>query len=542
MKISISLPKFAVLAASLLISQAYAAAAFTPDQQPLGFIGPIELSDSNLVGGVKGYRGWFENGAWQGDLIEYDISAGGALSTSIDLLGVSPVQTDGTNWSAYLQFDTNDDVASYWNTGRKIITRNGTAQVPFRWKTISASQRSAIEANVASGDPGGDSTSNILNFIRGDRSLESPAGTYRARYSLLGDIIHSKPEYVKVPSAEIPDSSYVTFINANLTRAPRVYVGANDGMLHAFDATNGNEVWAYIPSMVIDNVSKLAGRPFSHNYFVDGGTTASDGYFAGDTAWHTVLVGSLGSGGKGLYALDVTHPGLSAETATTGNDKKILWEIDENTSLVGDDVGYVMGSAVIAKLNDDVWYAVTGNGVSSVNGVAKLFIINLETGAVKSLTAGSANGNGLSPPALVDTDNDGRADIVYAGDIDGDLWKFDLTGVTPASWYTAYELYDGAGTQPITTAPEVTTHPVFGHLVLYGTGRLYTADDILNTDTQALFGIWDKGTAPVADTKLAKLFSDDHDYLSGEFSETVRTIETETPINWSTHTGWITEL
>jgi len=545
MKISNILPRFAILATSLFVSQAYAASAFLPTdpdtglwtgEQPLGSIGPIELSDSNLAGGVKGYRGWFENGAWQGDLIEYDVSAGGALSTSIDLTGTSPVQTDGTNWSAYLQFDANDDVADYWDD-RKIITRNGNSQVPFRWANLSDAQKTAIDSV---GFANGNTSSNILNFVRGDRSLEFPDGSYRARFSLLGDIIHSKPEYVQTPNADIPDSTYVTFINDNLTRAPRVYVGANDGMLHAFNAATGDEVWAYIPSMVIDNLSKLAGRPFSHSYFVDGGTTVSDAFF--DSSWHTLLIGSLGGGGKGLYALDVTDPDLSSESSTDDADQKAIGELLSTNGTYGDDVGHIFGPAVIAKLNDDDWYVISGNGVSSVNGVAKLFLINLETGDIDTLTAGSANNNGLSAPAVVDTDNDGKADIVYAGDIDGDLWKFDLTGAVPGNWNTAYKLYDGVGTQPITTAPDVTNHPVYGYLVMYGTGRLYTAVDIINTDTQALFGIWDKGTAPVADTKLAQLFSDTHDYISGAFSETVRTITTETPINWATHTGWITEL
>ena len=549
MKYSIGLSKFAVIATSLLVSQLYAAAAFTPTdpdtglwtgEQPLGSIGPIELSDSNLAGGVNGYRGWFENGAWQGDLIEYDISAGGALSTSIDLTGTSPVQsTGGTNWSAFLQFDTNDDVATYWNTGRKIITRNGNLQIPFRWDDLSDTQKAAVDSV---GFANGNTSSNILNFIRGDRSLEYPNGSYRYRFSLLGDIIHSSPEYVQVPNADIPDSTYVTFINDNLSRAARVYVGANDGMLHAFNAATGDEVWAYIPPMVIDNLSKLAGRPFSHTYFVDGGTTVSDAYF--DSKWHTLLVGSLGGGGKGLYALDVTDPNLSSETSTANADKKAIGELDSNDGTYGDDVGYIFGPAVIAKLNDGDWYVISGNGVSSVNGVAKLFLVNLDTGVIKTMAAGSANGNGLSAPAVVDTDNDGKADIVYAGDIDGDLWKFDLTDPVATNWSTtaAYKLYDGVGTQPITTAPDVTNHPVHGYLVMYGTGRLYTAADIINTDTQALFGIWDKGTAPVADTKLAQLFSDNHDYVSGTFSETVRTITTPAPINWATHTGWVTEL
>ena len=110
-------------------------------------------------------------------------------------------------------------------------------------------------------------SSDILNFLRGERSNEYPIGNLRQRFSALGDIVHSNPEYVGAPEADIPDSSYVSFANANASRAPRVYVGANDGMLHAFDATTGNEAWAYIPSMVTGNLSVLAGRPYLHSYF-----------------------------------------------------------------------------------------------------------------------------------------------------------------------------------------------------------------------------------------------------------------------------------
>jgi len=168
-------------------------------------------------------------------------------------------------------------------------------------------------------------SSDILNFLRGERINEYPTGGLRLRFSVLGDIIHSNPEYVAAPEANIVDSSYVSFANANAARAPRVYVGANDGMLHAFDAATGDEVWAYVPSMVVGNMSKLAGRPYAHSYYVDGGITVQDAFFSG--AWHSVLIGSLGGGGKGLFALDVTHPDLS-ENFNTGNNKKVLWEID----------------------------------------------------------------------------------------------------------------------------------------------------------------------------------------------------------------------
>jgi hypothetical protein len=547
MKTSITLSRIAVLASSLVLSPLFAAAPFSPEQQPLGYIGPIELSNTSLTGGVKAYRGWFENGAWQGDVIEYDVSVAGGLSTSINLSGTSPTQgATASNWSAFLQFDASDGDAptynDYWDTGRKIITSNGGVQVPFRFDTINDTQKAAIDSVAF---VNGDTTSPILNFVRGDRSKEHPAGSFRTRYSLLGDVIHPKPVYVQTPNSFIPETSYTDFINNNATRAGRVYFGANDGMMHALDAATGDEVWAYIPSMLIDNLSKLASRPFAHTYYVDGDMTIIDAYFG--NAWHTVLVGALGAGGKGLYALDVTSPDLTIENAPlTGGDKKFLWELTADpANNYGDDVGFIFGGATIAKLNDGKWYAITGNGFSSVRGFAKLFIVDLETGDVKRLTTGTGTAlapNGLGPPALLDVDNDGTVDVLYAGDIDGDLWKFDLSSIVKSDWHTAYKLYDGVESQPITTRPEITNHPQFGFMIMFGTGRLYTAADIIDTSTQALYGIWDKGVTPTADVKLAQIFSADHDYTSGGIGETVRTIADATAIDWNTNTGWVAEL
>jgi hypothetical protein len=535
MKFLFSLLATTLTAISLLTGPVYAAAVFSPADQPLGYIGPVELANSDISSGTTAYRGWFENGSWQGDLIEYDVSSTGGMTTSIDLTSASPAQgASATNWSAHVQFAANEMTAGYWNSGRKIITHNGSSQVGFRWSKLSISQKQAIDLAAYNGSA---TSSNVLNFLRGDRSNEAPTGNLRLRFSILGDIIHSNPEYVGAPEAGLIESSYVSFTNSNANRAPRVYVGANDGMLHAFDALTGNEAWAYIPSMVIEKLYNLATTPYSHSYFVDGGITAQDAFFGG--AWHTVLIGSLGAGGKGLYALDVTHPDLSSEYFSSGDDKKILWELDADAD---DDLGYIFDSSTVVKLNDGKWYAINGNGVSSVNGIAKLYLVNIQTGAVTKISTGSGSAgspNGLSAPALVDTNNDGMADIAYAGDINGDLWKFDLTG-SPS---VAYKLYDGAGTQPITTSPEVTNHSQTGHLVLFGTGRLYTAADSTDTSVQALYGIWDTGSAPGGgDVRLTQTLSADTGYTSGSYSESVRTFTTTAAIDWATYKGWKVSL
>jgi len=541
MRIYLNLSKSLLISAILVAGTAQAAAVFTPSSQPLGYIGAIELSNVDLsVGGVKAYRGWFENGGWQGDLVEYDVSTSGTLSTSVNLSGTQPLQgTTVTNWSAYLQFAKNELTPGYWDSRRKVITSRGGTQAAFRWSNLSATEKQMIDNTAFSAAA---NRSDVVDFLRGDRSREYPAGNLRLRFSVMGDVIHSNPVYVAVPKSNIPDSTYVTFTNANKNRAPRVYVGANDGMLHAFDALNGNEVWAYIPSLVLGELSKLASRPYAHAYYVDGDLTVQDAYFA--NSWHSVLLGGLGGGGKGLFALDVTNPDLSSESSSTGGDKKLLWELSPN----GDnDIGYIFGASTVAQLNDGKWYAINGNGVSSVNGIAKLVLIELQTGTVTKISTASGSGgapNGLSSPALVDTDNDGKADIAYAGDIDGDLWKFDLTGSAPAGWNLAYKLFDGIGTQPITTAPDVANHPQFGHLVITGTGRLYTASDIADNSVQALYGIWDTGSAPAAGipTHLAQILSADTKFVSGTTTENVRTFTTTAAIDWSVYKGWRVDL
>jgi hypothetical protein len=549
MKITNNLAKLMLLSASMVLSQQGAAVPIDPEGQPLGFIGPMELSTTDLSNGAKGYRGWFENGGWQGDLIEYDVTNTGGISTSIDLTGPSPqLGAGGANWSAHVNFAATADTTSHWNTGRKIIFSNsyGGNQKAFRWENLDVYQKAALDnltAVEATGNP-----SPVLNYLRGDRINEGVAGSMRSRFTVLGDIIHSNPVYVGAPRESFTDSAYVTFKNDNINRSPRVYIGANDGMLHAFNATNGQEEWAYVPSMLIPKMKRLPGRPYAHTYYVDGGINVRDAFVNG--AWRTVLVGSLGAGGRGLYALDVTHPGLVSETSATGDAKKIMWEVRaENTP--GDpeagadpDVGYIFDATTITQLNDGKWYAVFGNGIGSANGEAILMMKELRNDGTSpapiKISTGSIGDNGLSAPALVDTNNDGKADIAWAGDIKGDLWRFNLTA---AGGTLAYKVYDGDPSQPITTAPDVTKHPQFGHLVLFGTGKLYEEKDLLTESTQALYGIWDTGSQPTyAEPLLDQLLSLNTTYDRFGFNERVRTYTTTVTVDYAIYKGWRVEL
>ncbi|CAA0121579.1 Type IV pilus biogenesis factor PilY1 [Halioglobus japonicus] len=516
---------------------------FQPIEQPLGSIAPIVLSDTDLSGNTtKGYRPWFENGSWQGDLVEYTVTSDGALSTSVSFNGTSPTNS-GSNWSALVQFAAKN-ASTYWDAERKIITYHNGSQKPFRF-----SEDEGIGSdNMALLDPGAEeNASDILNFVRGDRSNEYPSGTMRKRTSILGDIIHSKPVYVGAPNANITEEDYAEWAQGRVDREARVYVGANDGMLHVFDAENGNEVYAYVPSMLTGKLATLAARPYTHRYFVDGELSVRDAFF--DDEWHTVLAGSLGAGGKGFFVLDITDPDLSSEAANTGSNEKVLFEWDASADA---DLGDSFSRPIIAKLNDGDWYVVVGNGYNSVNGEAMLYLLNLDTLAITRISTGSgtaANPNGLSSPSLLDTNRDGTADYAFAGDIDGNLWKFDLSNSDPDEWLEAYgrPLHPSAGGQSIVHAPQITRHPQNGYMLYFATGRLFWNADLYDTSVQSLYGIWDSGTTPpTADQQslLTQIWDGPktYNYVNSGGSAATQTIaiynEDAGDLNWETHDGW----
>lgn len=539
----------------------HAATSFTPNSQPTGYIAPVALSTDwlmvdpvlNPTGGGKLYRPWFENGYWQGDLIEYDVLANGDFSTSIDLSTAPPGNT-GSNWSARLRFDTASPYdptsvdstkhsPTYWDVTRKVITTSLGNQVAFRWANLTSTQKGSLDSLALTTD----SYSETLDYVRGQRDYESAnpidqalgaaAWGFRDRRNLLGDIQHSNPVYVAAPKAKYNFDGYGDFKTTHAARAARVYVGANDGMLHVFDATTGttkgDEVYAYIPSMVLGNLSNLTRS--SHTYFVDGPLSVGDAYVGG--AWKTVLVGGLGAGGKGVFALDITTPTLSAETAATGNDKKVMWEISADSD---NDLGYAYSRAVIARLNDNKWYAVMGNGYGSANGIAMLYLVDIATGAVTKISTASGSAgspNGLSSPALVDIDGDFKVDYAYAGDIDGNMWKFNLSDATPSSWALGYKLYGAGAAQAITTAPDLVYYKS-GYLIYFGTGRVLTTDDVSNTDVQSVYAVHDRGTTTVTSGELVTQVITEATYGA---SSKVRWATNNT-IDWTTKKGWKIDL
>ncbi|MGE3296758.1 MAG: pilus assembly protein [Porticoccaceae bacterium] len=478
------------------------------------------------------YQARFNGADWSGDLKAIDVISGGMVGSEI--------------WNAASR------IPAFGS--RTIVTQNSStrAGVTAAWANLSSGQQNALKLvsdplycatcnplwctsgggksgkkcrlNCSLCNPGitgqGDL---VLGYLRGDQSLEEQnGGDFRDRSVLLGDIVNSDPQFVGqqdfgyqlLPGSE--GSSYLSFraSAAYTSRQPMVYVGANDGMLHGFQANKtgsgaGVERFAYIPLAVYPNLKLLSNPDYSHRFFVDGTAGFGDAYMdtgSGD-AWHTVLVGSLGAGGRGVFALDVTDP------ASFGPGK-VLWDMavtgDTNVNVTDDaDLGYTYGQPSVVRMANGKWAAVVGNGYNSTNHRAVLFILDLEDGSVMAKIdtgVGSASlPNGLSSPIPVDVDDDRITDAIYAGDMRGNLWKFDVSGGSAASWAVAFggtPLFvatDPVGTpQPITARPEVTRHPVSGVVVLFGTGKYFEEVDRRATppqQTQTFYGVYDDGAA-----------------------------------------------
>src|SRR5436190_6586060 len=378
-----------LMACLLAVSaEARAVAVFAPNNQPTGWVGEVDVTNFDFSDGLETmFKGDYIKGEWSGNLSAYPVDSDGSVLFSAE------------RWSGGAQPGL--DAADY-DIGRRIVTMkaDGT-KIPFRWASLATTQQSPL----------GDNTKGpmVLNYVRGDRTNEKPNGqNYRPRAHILGDIVHSRPLYVY-------DSAY-----------PRVYVGANDGMLHAFDADSGDEVLAYLPSFFISpvaatsfsHIKALTVDPYVHNYYLDASPNAKTVTISGATK--TILVGGAGAGGKGLFALDITNPPLITDSETTAASK-ILWEItptaiNNAASTAYSELGHTYGVPVIAKLNDGTWAAIVGNGYNQQGAnQAVLYVINLTTGAkiaaiaTSSPTAVSdANPNGLSSPTAIDSDFDGK--------------------------------------------------------------------------------------------------------------------------------------
>jgi type IV pilus assembly protein PilY1 len=473
-----------------------------------GFAGTTLSATNHVI-----YRARFEPG-WGGSLSKIEVDPNtGALGT--------------IDWEASTQLAGQLQVSAGsptpWFTNRRIVTMDDSGKaVPFVWGNLSAAQQDSL----APGKPA--RGQKILAFLRGDATNEgTKLGQLRVRSkgvageNFLGDIVNSSAVYVGPPNwpyLDGLDPGYSTFKSAKATRAGMVYVGANDGMFHAFSDATGDERWAYIPHELYraptqGGLGALAYQdgalpPFRHHYYVDSTPRVVDVDLSGGagTDWRSLLVGGMGKGGMAYYAIDVTNPSTVTDEATATS--QVLWEFKNA------DLGYTYGRPFITKTHASSWgwVVVVPSGYNNASGVGKVFFIDAATGKLlKTMSTGfgsAGSPSGLAHIAGYTKDYHNQlVEQIYGGDLYGHFWRFDVSDADPNNW-TVVELATltdpGGAAQPVTTPPQIEIDLVNGvdRWVFVGTGRLLDDTDLTNPkiadQQQTLYAIRDgTGVSPL---------------------------------------------
>lgn len=535
------------------------------------------VSSSSLA-----FQARFTNADWSGTLSATPISDG--LNSQPGCTGVPAGQLCTRAWEASAVL-----AGQNYDTGRTIISYNpaSRAGIPFRYTSLGSGQQSVFNRSPLAPATTDSNGALRVNYLRGDRTQEANSATpkFRTRNSVLGDIIDSNPFYVGAPAANYGFDDYSTFKNNNASRTGMVYVGANDGMLHGFRASDGRELLAYVPSPVIGTtsapkISRLTDPAYTHTYMVDASVSVGDAYYG--SAWHSVLVGGLGIGGQGIYALDVTNPSNFTEANANST---VLWEFTDSDDA---DLGNTFSQPAIVRMANGRWAAVFGNGYdnqtsdghASTTGQASLYILFLDHNksnawnfsgsnpdAIKlTVTAPSISGvvnftgpNGLSTPAAVDTDGDGYIDHIYAGDLAGNLWKFDVSSATASNWHVSYsgsplftateDVANNKRRLPITERPEIGYNLLTSNLdndvvVYFGTGRYLDVNDSSNTGqpTQTFFGIYDEWTDTKSVTITRSNLQQQQVVAEQTISNTNYRFTTSNTVDTTTKYGWYINL
>ncbi len=498
--------------------------------------GSLTISGVRVDGNSLSYIPRFNPNEWTGDLKAFRLNNDATLGTEV--------------WSASARLPS----PATRNIVTMVTPGINSARVAEPLRTTSFANDTAALAAIGltatdlTSRFGGLTTAQIYDYLRGDAAKErSNLGPLRNRTDKIGDIIGSLPiltgpnddyGYSSFPGPG--GSTYASFVAGKVSQTPTVYVNANDGMLHAFNATNttagGTEIFAFIPSTARAKLGLLPSESYSHQYLNDGKINIGDAYLS--SGWKTVLVSSVGAGGASVFALDVT--------SSTGFDKtKAMWEI---TGATDADLGYAIGRPVITVLPGNQWVAIHGNGLNSTNDDAVLFVTDLATGTVlRRITAAAgtdADPNGIINVSVGDVNQDGYADVAYAGDYKGNVWKFDLSSSTAASWVVANSgaaLFTATGpsgeTQRITGSMELSRGPNNSILVYFGTGRyLLTGDNDVpaSPPVDTFYTIQDNGT-PITGGRTG--LQRQTITLSG----TDRQVS-QNAVNYETQRGWYVDL
>ncbi len=529
---SLAKPESYYFATDPRMLEASLAAALNDIAASIGSSSAVATNSTRLSEGSYVYQAQFNSENWSGTLNAFEFDKSGKLPT---------LPTFST---------TNLASMPRSGTGRSVYTFDGSVRKNFAWAQLTAPQQAALQLGSESTNA---NAQKRVDWILGNSTHESNASGLRERGTgdarvILGDIVNSSPAYVgawdfRYQRLPVGGSTYREFVESKKSRIPRVFVGANDGMVHAFqaptkDVTGGEvfkELYAYIPNIAFSKLAKLTQPDYGttanpHQFIVDGPITVGDVYIGG--AWRTIIVGTLGAGGKGIYALDVTDE----------LNPKVLWELS-STDIP--ELGFVMGKPLIAPMKNNRWAVIMGNGSESSN-FSSLLVIDIEaprdTNYSRVISTGV--GVGLSAPELL-PNAVGQIEVAYAGDLSGNLWRFDLSSSSGGSaWKKDYLIFkavdSGGNAQPISAAPTLGLNPKMNNkvMVYFGTGKYFdTGDNATPVSPQySYYAVADTGSLITRSNMFVKT-------LSTNYSSRTRSVvqDSSTPVSspdWSAKKGW----
>jgi type IV pilus assembly protein PilY1 len=528
----------------------------------------VATNSTRLDTNTKIYQARFNSNNWSGQLLAFDLNdTNGTIGSQV--------------WDAatLIPPENSRNIFSY-NPSASI----GSRGITFEYANLNSTQKAYLDMD-ALGTTDSLGTARV-NYIRGDQSNEITNGPFRSRTSLLGDIVNSDPWFVGQSDnlgysvlAGTEGTSYPAYLTSKANKTAMLYFGANDGMLHGIDANTGIEKFAYMPESLIPKLNILTSPLYGcsgssclpHQYFVDGAPKSGDAYInlglGSGAAWHSILLGTLGGGGKGFFALNITTPTDAATTGapSTFSSSDVMWEVSNAQSPKAADLasfqanlGYTLPQASVVRMHNGKWAAIVANGYESTQQNAVLFIIDIESGEIIEMIdtgiGGSGSPNGLSTPISVDEDGDSIVDAIYAGDLLGNLWKFDVsannsnswgsafrTGSTPKPLYTAKD--DSGVVQPITAKPQVGKHPDGGLMVYFGTGKYFEVNDQIVSATpqkNSFYAIRDQDVIVSSRTNLQEqsiLYETTVDALAIDLRVT-----SDTTVDYATKKGWYIDL
>jgi type IV pilus assembly protein PilY1 len=565
------------------------------------------VSSSQLISEGLKYVAKFDSTTVTGDIEAYAVDSLGFfnLTTSWKAGDLLTRAASGVNGAGGDKGDSRKIITNYGNPASSVTDSGGKAfrwaSIPTGYKTLmtTSSTNTLSEANAEI----------VLNYMRGDQSKEAASTGLRARGdNIMGPVVNATPWIQDRPNANFAETQfpgYRAFVSTHKTRDKLLWVSAGDGMLHALNpkkdtATGGgSEVFAFVPGVLANRLAEIplqrgtTGRTrlSGANFTLDTSETLPSGLvwpyvdgnpFSGDIClqcadtdnrvWKTYTFTALGRGGKAIVALDTTSVTTLAAAETGSNPASIFkWQF---TSDDDSDLGYITGdisyssrsgqASPIVKLNNGKFALMMGNGNKSTNGKAALFLIYVDgpnastgswSGGYKKIVAEAGPANGLSGATWIDLDGNGTADAIYAGDLKGNMWKFDVSSSDPANWDVAYKssgvnkplftAKSGSTALPITTAPEVAFPPFDGVIVAFATGNAFESVDYPKSSvTQKVYGIWDRPdfanvSGRALPTDLTTLVSRTYERQS---SGAVVVTGTPTTLDWLTKDGWYFSL